>query len=65
MIAFGERTKSGPLVHQVLIGLTDQGGELRGLAGRAGMTGDEPRQLNDSIRKLHNRSVDPAPEGGG
>lgn len=58
---------------QVLIGLLDKGRELRSLAGRvsanlaekAGMSDAELRQLNDSIRKLHDRLVEPAPEGEG
>ena len=58
---------------QVLIGLTDKGSALRSLAGRvsanlaerAGMSEDELRQLNDSIRKLHTRLVGTPPEGEG
>jgi len=55
---------------QVLIGLLDKGRELRNVAGRVsanlaariGLSKDELRQLNESIRKLHNQLVAPAPE---
>lgn len=52
---------------QVLIGLLDKGRDLRKVAGRVsanlaartGLSDEELRQLNDSIRKLHDRLVAP------
>lgn len=56
---------------QVLISLTDQGRALRLQAGcvgtnlveKAGMSVDDLRQLNASIRVLHDKLTDPGAEG--
>ncbi|MBA4208358.1 MAG: MarR family transcriptional regulator [Parvibaculum sp.] len=55
---------------QVMIALLDKGRDLRNVAGRVsanlaariGMSEEELHQLNESIRKLHDRLIAPAPE---